>query len=214
VLIVIAVACGGTTQGLVEGGAPGDGGPSSDGGAPGDGGGSSPCPASPPGDGSACGPQGLTCEWGSSPVSDCDTVALCNGGRWQVTPHAPGSADCGGTGLDGGTCPASFASVPRQQHCSPYGLNCDYPEGRCGCAVPAGPGFPADASAVAEWLCQDPAPGCPQPRPRLGSACSATQDGLQCDYGSCAIPGGTSETCAGGIWIEGGVACPARALSP
>ena len=28
--------------------------------------GSSPCPASPPGDGSACGPQGLTCEYGSS----------------------------------------------------------------------------------------------------------------------------------------------------
>jgi hypothetical protein len=46
----------------------------------------------------------------------------------------------------------------------------------------------------------------------LGSACSAARDGLECDYGSCSIPGGTAETCSGGIWIEAAVACPARAI--
>jgi hypothetical protein len=199
--VAIAVACGGTTQVTSDGGA------ASDTGGPGDAG-SSPCPSSAPTDGTACGPQGLTCEWGSSPVPDCDTVALCNGGRWQVTPHGPGGLDCGGGPQ--GTCPASFSSVPRQQHCSPYGMYCDYPEGRCACAVPAGPGFPADASAVAEWICQDPQSGCPQPRPVLGSACSPSQTNLECDYGACSIPGGTAESCTGGIWVQGGVACPAR----
>jgi hypothetical protein len=199
--VALLGACGGATHGELGGGATGDGGASDGNG----GGGSSPCPSSPPGDGSACGPQGLTCEWGSSPVEDCDAVAMCNGGRWQVTLQGPGGLDCGGGPQ--GTCPSSFASVPRESHCSPYGLYCDYPEGRCACTVPEGPGFPADASAVAEWLCQDPASGCPEPRPLLGTPCS--QEGLECDYGACTIPGGTAETCQGGLWIEGGVACPA-----
>jgi hypothetical protein len=43
----------------------------------------------------------------------------------------------------------------------------------------------------------------------LGSSCTAAQKGMQCDYGACTIPGGTAETCAGGIWTEGAVACPA-----
>jgi hypothetical protein len=108
----------------------------------------------------------------------------------------------------GGTCPSSFAGVPRNAHCSPYGLYCDYPQGRCACAVAAGP-EPLDASAAAEWICQDPQASCPQPRPPLGSAC--TQEGLQCDYGSCSIPGGTGEQCTGGIWVEAPVPCPALA---
>jgi hypothetical protein len=199
---VQAASCGGATQIGTGGGTGSDGGEGGDGAG---GGGTSPCPASPPGDGSACGPQGLTCEWGSSPVQDCDTVALCNGGRWQVTPHDPGGLDCGGGPQ--GMCPSSYASVPRAAHCSPYGSYCDYPEGRCACTVPAGPGFPADASAVAEWVCQDAQSGCPRPRPPLGSTCA--QNGLQCDYGACSIPGGNAETCQGGLWIEGGVACPA-----
>jgi hypothetical protein len=201
--LLAAGACGGATQGGLGGGTNGDGGAGAD--SNGGGGGTSPCPASPPGDGGACGPQGLSCEWGSSPVEDCDTMALCNGGRWQVTTPGPGGLDCH-PGPQA-TCPSSFASVPREAHCSPYGVYCDYPEGRCACSVPPGPGFPADASAEAEWLCQDPAAGCPQPRPPVGSVCS--QDGLQCDYGACDIPGGNAETCQGGLWIEGGVACPA-----
>jgi hypothetical protein len=201
--VVAASACGGAT-GSLGGGTSSDGGPGGEGGD--EAGGASPCPSTSPGDGSACAPQGLTCEWGSSTVQDCDTVAFCNGGRWQVTSPGPGGLDCkpGPAAM----CPSSFTSVPRESHCSPYGLYCDYAQGRCACAVPAGPGFPADASAAAVWLCQDPAAGCPQPRPLLGSACS--QEGVQCDYGACTIPGGNGETCQGGVWIEGGIACPAR----
>jgi len=200
--LLVAVACGGATHAGLGGGATSDGGAGGDGSG---GGASSPCPASPPGDGSACGPQGLGCEWGSSTVEDCDTMALCNGGRWQVTVPGPGGLDCGGGPQ--GTCPSSFASVPRESHCAPYGLACDYAEGRCACTVPAGPGFPVDAAAEAEWLCQDPAAGCPEPRPLLGSVCA--DEGQECDYGACDIPGGNAETCQGGLWIEGGVACPA-----
>jgi hypothetical protein len=72
---------------------------------------------------------------------------------------------------------------------------------------------PVDASAVARWVCQDPqAPGCPVSRAPLGSACS--QQGLFCDYGSCSIPGGTSEQCQGGIWKSALTACPAAAAAP
>src|SRR5579863_7613103 len=82
-----ASACGGASGSL--GGGTGD-----DGGTSGEGGGGSPCPSTSPGDGSACAPQGLTCEWGSSPVQDCDTLAFCNGGRWQVTNPGPGGLAC------------------------------------------------------------------------------------------------------------------------
>jgi hypothetical protein len=105
-------------------------------------------------------------------------------------------------------CPPTFAAVPRQTHCSAYGLVCEYPLGRCACAVPAAAGAPLDASAEAEWLCQDPAAGCPQPRPLLGSACPASQEGLACDYGACDIPGSDAETCTGGIWVQASVPCP------
>jgi len=108
-------------------------------------------------------------------------------------------------------CPSSFAAVPRMTSCSPYGAICDYSQGRCACSVPAGP-FPVDASAAAVWLCEDPMSGCPAPRPLYGSPC--TQEGQRCDYGACDIPGGTAEVCAGGVWDEALVACPAAALRP
>ncbi|HEY8038705.1 MAG TPA: hypothetical protein VIF15_02890 [Polyangiaceae bacterium] len=210
VVATLVAGCGGSTFAGGGDAAPGgDSGAGTDGGGGGDDGGGavSPCPASPPSSGSACAPQGLSCEWGSSTVQSCDTVAFCNGGRWQVTAPNPGGLDCGGGPQ--GQCPGSFAAVPRQTHCSPYLLACDYPQGRCACTIPAAGAQPADASAVAEWLCQDPAAGCPQPRPPLGSPCA--QEGLDCDYGACTIPGGNAETCHGGIWTEGGVACPAMA---
>jgi hypothetical protein len=105
-------------------------------------------------------------------------------------------------------CPATYFSVPRMSHCTPYGGWCDYPQGRCACTVQAG-GVPLDASAEATWICQDPQGGCPIPRPRLGTVCP--QEGLTCDYGACDIPGGVAENCAGGIWTQAGVACPAQA---
>jgi hypothetical protein len=219
---VCALACGGAVSGSGGGGA-NDGGASSSGGsgtsggsgssggsASGSGSGGSSCPSSPPAQGAACSPACepstsptcLTCEWGTSVDPSCNDQATCANGAWQVRGHTPG--DCK-PGTPGAMCAPSFAAVPRTASCSPYGGVCDYPQGRCQCNVPAGP-FPVDAAAAAVWLCQDPASGCPSPRPLYGSAC--TDEGLRCDYGTCDILGGTVEVCTGGVWTPTIGACP------
>jgi hypothetical protein len=148
-----------------------------------------------------CGPQGLVCEYGTATVQACDTVASCNGGRWQVTAPDPGGPLC--AALPTIQCPSSRATVPLGQHCTPLGLACDYAEGRCACDVRTGTA--GDAAAEATWICPSPEPACPLPRPRLGTTCS--KEGLECDYGTCAIPGATAETCTGGIWVEAAFKC-------
>jgi len=60
------------------------------------------------------------------------------------------------------------------------------------------------AQGALVWYCYAP-PGCPEPRPRLGSFCSPR--GQICDYGYCT--GGTSQLCtliAG--WIQFYPPCP------
>jgi hypothetical protein len=163
------------------------------------------CPASPPTSGS-CSPEGLTCEWGTSNVADCDTVATCTGGLWSFAGHNPGGLDCGGGPPI--ACPGSYAAVPVFKPCSPSGGYCDYPEGRCACGTPPGPVQFFDGSVASVWECENPStPGCPQPRPRLGSACM--EEGLSCDYGGCGeVPGGNAEACKGGIWVTTFVGCP------
>jgi hypothetical protein len=225
-LTAVAVACGGST---FEPSGDGGGGGSSSGG--GDAGGSSDtgvadtgvpdtgvvetgtghdagtieCPASVPGSGATCSRAGLTCEWGASNVPDCDTEATCTNGEWAVTAPNPGGLDCGGGPKI--TCPPSFASVPVGDACSPDGGYCDYPEGRCGCAAGGGPIRLIDGSVQAFWSCQNPAAGCPKPRPLLGSSCA--MEGLECDYGTCGtIPGGNAEQCTGGVWVTAEVGCP------
>lgn len=183
----------------------GTGGPVSDGGAGSDApaeAGGGPCLATTPSDGSMCGPQGLVCEYGTATVQACDTIASCNGGRWQVTAPGPGGLLCMGGGV--GECPSSLSAVQVGSHCTPLALVCDYPQGRCACDVRTGAPV-TDASAQATWICPSPGPGCPAPRPRLGTPC--TTEGLACDYGTCAIPGATAERCTGGIWVQTPTQC-------
>ena len=162
----------------------------------------SACPSVQPGNGEACGPEGLACEYGSATVVECDALAHCSGGRWYIDLPTAGDPVC-----DAGSaaqCPSSMASVPIGQPCSPYELACDYPQGRCACSVRsvlAGP----DAAALATWICPSTSVGCPAPRPRLGTACAAH---LECDYGTCAIPGADFQTCTNGMWSEQSVNCP------
>jgi len=161
------------------------------------------CPSALPGAGEACGPQGLVCEYGASNVVVCDPLATCNGGRWELTTPGLDAGVC--VSGPASECPASMATVPIGQHCAPFDLDCDYPEGRCACSVRSlmlGP----DAAAEATWICPDPASSCPAPRARLGTPCAAT--GLSCDYGSCAIPGADFQSCLGGVWVENSVSCP------
>jgi hypothetical protein len=206
-LSAVAVACGGSTFDNQADGGGTDGAPSSSGTGTSSGGtGVSGCPASPPPSGSSCSPAGLTCEWGTSNVPDCDTQETCAGGLWTLMVQGPGGLDCGGGPPI--VCPASYGGVPVYQSCSPYRGYCDYPQGRCGCSPPATITVNIDGSFQGPfWQCQQPTtPGCPQPRPRLGSVC--TQDGLTCEYGDCnEVPGGNAEVCRGGVWVTTVVAC-------
>lgn len=160
------------------------------------------CPGATPTQGGACGPQGLACEYGTATTQECDTVATCNGGRWEVVaPDMTKSACQTGPASE---CPSSFTTVPVGQHCDFYPLVCDYAQGRCACTVRQSPTV-TDASAQATWICPSPSGGCPLPRPDLGTPCTGN---AECDYGTCAIPGATAQTCTGGVWTEEGTACP------
>jgi hypothetical protein len=160
------------------------------------------CPTTAPPQGSACGPQGLACEYGTATTVECDTVATCNGGRWEIAlPTMTKSLCQSGPASE---CPSSFAAVPLGQRCDVYPLPCDYPEGRCACTVREGPTV-TDASAMATWICPSPDPGCPLPRARLGAPCTSSD---ACDYGTCAIPGATAEACTDNLWVAQSAACP------
>jgi hypothetical protein len=205
VLAVGALAgCGGSSSHPAGGGdaaAPADGG--DDGGAAGDDGGDAaamvgcrPLPAS----GSPCSQPNLVCEYGSSPVTECNQVATCLGTQWSFRPPLTGG-DCPSSRPSG--CPATLDAAAQAGSCTTMGLNCDYPEGRCSCNVPSGP-VPADPTATT-WNCQLPEPSCPTPRPRLGDPCKL--DALVCDYGACSVLGGSAVICSGGRWQPDSFAC-------
>jgi hypothetical protein len=135
---------------------------------------------------------GLQCEYGTNPNPACNTDYTCGATGWSYPPHGPICPT--------GTCPASYSAVPQGKSCTPAGLDCSYPEGQCNCAetLPVSTGGPV-------WQCATPAPGCPSPRPDIGSAC--TQTGLECDYGACT--GGVMLQCKDGYWQEVVTPCPA-----
>jgi hypothetical protein len=153
------------------------------------------CPSQVPSAKMSCSPQGLECEYGSNPVQGCDEVSTCEG-TWAT--QVPTDSKCA-VGVGPG-CPLTFEAVPQGSSCSDNGLVCNYPRGRCACASSlGGPIMFVDGAVPAHWACQDPATaGCPTPRAPLGSAC--TQNGLSCDYGSCSVPGGTTQECEDNRW--------------
>jgi hypothetical protein len=194
---LILAACGGSTStlGSTDGGDAGNGG---------DDGGSSPlgpeCPAATPASGTSC--TGSTaCEYGSDPDLRCDTVATCTAGHF-VLSQPTSSSSCATTNPS--TCPASYAALTQGagSTCSPSGITCEYPEARCSCETHCGMiGFEGDGGPVSRWCCPDapPGAGCPSPRPRLGSSCTAASDTV-CDYGFCS--GNVALQCVGGVWQE------------
>jgi hypothetical protein len=185
----------GSGSGSTSGSSSGSGSGSTSGGGSGSssGGTGGPCPATWPSNGTSCSQDGLTCEYGSSPIQECDQTATCTSGSWNTPPPPPGPPGCDPSVPI--MCPSSFSAVPQGKTCSPQGGYCDYPQGRCECDSNIG-GLPTPTPV---WNCQAPGGSCPMPRPRVGSAC--TQDTLNCDYGSCTIQGGTDETCTGGVWV-------------
>jgi len=196
IVVVAAYACGGAVE-------PGNGDASNDG-APIQDASSPICPSSPPSSGASCSPTNATCEYGSDPDFECNTVARCTTQGWQL--DTPSSGPGCPTPSNASGCPDSFFDVPTGQHCGDLvNTTCSYPQGFCGCSVGSGGPYPADAAAVATWICDAPEAGCPMPRPKLGSACA--QDNLQCDYSVCALPMGESVICQDGAWQEQAYGC-------
>ena len=162
-----------------------------------DGGLSPDCPSVAPSQGGSCTKEGLACEYGTSHLRICNTIAKCTSGSWGVT--APQDA-CANELDAGGVCPAALADIEAGSPCPTFRQICEYPQGACGC------GFVGHISD--QWVCDTASgAGCPAPRPKLGSTCSPT--GLTCDYGSCSILGNPKMSCDdGGVWSEILVACP------
>jgi hypothetical protein len=98
-----------------------------------------------------------------------------------------------------GTCPGSYSDVGQNMTCSPAGLDCAYTQGQCNCT------FTLPVGGGPFWKCFTPA-NCPEPRPRIGSACSQSSTNGPCDYGAC--QGGIELQCTGGYWKEVLVPCP------
>jgi len=179
-----------------DGGTGTDGGTGSDGGTthPDSGGTTSGCPTSAPSSG-ACSPVGLECEYGNNANPGCDEIVDCTSGGWAAATGENCSMQ--------GTCPATYAAVPKNQMCEPAGFSCGYSEGQCNCAV--------QSLAVHQypiWQCTPTTTGCPTPRPDLGTPCSVPST-TTCDYGAC--NGGIAESCSGGFWKRAETPCPAGA---
>jgi hypothetical protein len=160
------------------------------------------CPTAQPADGAPCSAQGIECEYGPGDYNiQCDSVMQCQSGAWRSFQFV--GAGCPTPGPNPASCPADFVGVPQGQSCMPAGMGCVYPEGHCTCDVPFGPVQIDGGNAT--WSCL-PEPGCPMPRPRLGSACTGQ---VTCTYEQCSF----GESCMGGVWQGQNEAC-AGAGSP
>jgi hypothetical protein len=221
VVLVLTAGCGGATFEYGTDGGPTpspDGGPAPDGGGLPDG--SSPdgqpppswspvCPESQPAIGSACSPEQLMCEYGAfDPDPACVTLVQCESGAWANQSFY---GQCPDPGPNSAACAPTFASVPRGQTCSAQGTECRYAQGDCRCEVQffGGPvpvydgGYPSP-----KWDCDDPGPGCPEPRARVGSACAT--EGQTCSYRPCSL----EEQCTNGVWQAPPIACAVPGGAP
>jgi hypothetical protein len=164
------------------------------------------CPADVPEAGTPCSspqppfPFEAQCEYGADP--HCTTTATCDK-QWTVLP-CPQSP----TG-----CPAAF-DAGAGGACAPVKGVCDYPQGQCGClGCNGGAACPdlcgPDASPTGTvWQCASwpMPPGCPWPRPLLGTPCSGPPGNRVCDYGvgifdTCSVPLDPRQACVGGRWV-------------
>jgi hypothetical protein len=162
------------------------------------------CPPAAPPAGSPCPEVGEQCEYGTSATPVCNQLAQCTTTGWIYGSACTGAA-CA-TSCPAGTCPAQYPSAPTPSTapiCTDKGLVCAYPAGTCTCAA-AGAAVSTDAGI--HWTCFPAQPGCPTPRPDIGSACPATTTPNTCDYGACS--GGVAVECEAGTWQVAMTACP------
>lgn len=162
------------------------------------------CPTSVPSPGAACTDEGVQCEYGDAWWSvGCDTVTQCTSGEWQLTQLSY-DVCTPEPGPNSGACPATLSAVTQGATCSPNGTTCSYPDGLCQCTEPLGGPVQIDGGSTPYWSCI-PEPGCPYPRPLLGTTCVASSQ--TCTYEDCSF----AEFCRNGTWQgeEEGCAIPA-----
>jgi hypothetical protein len=146
------------------------------------------CPISRPTAGAECAVSDIDCEYGSDPELACDTLMDCLDGGWASS----GPADAGCATTNSALCPAMFSAITQDGACAIdagglAGVECYYPEARCWCSL---------GTAPATWQCDtDTSTSCPEPRPRIGSPCEATDVALACNYASCLV-----QICRLGSW--------------
>ncbi len=146
------------------------------------------CADTPPPVNVPCASPGVSCEYGTDVFPDCNHVVSCvtyaGETKWvQNAPTPPGICPTVDPGLSS-ACPASIAGA--QGACS-GSVACHYPEGFCTCAGGDGGGH---------WVCDTA--GCPEPRPALGSSCTA--EGQRCNYLECLVLWGSAQICTQGTW--------------
>lgn len=184
-----------------------------------------PCPSTAPTSGTQCnGP--LRCEYGDSASSDCNTVAVCASGVFDVTYPSTTTCDDRCPSFD---APGALATAQGKAclHGSRGNLVCGSPYDRstCGCVDPStiDGGAPASDGGTMDAAAGDPdasdaasdafgdGGGAALPdvpgvwlcvTPALG--CPATRPAvgtacvreMVCDYGACVFPGGMKLACA------------------
>jgi hypothetical protein len=167
------------------------------------------CPSRRPRENTSCSTTGSTCEYGSSPDRECNSILACDGvngqGVWTNRPTdtcftsdttvCPVSGDV--AALDGRPC--SFDSDGGAVDDADEAV-CNLTDGVCACTT--GPG--GASRHERKWVCVRPLAVCPPNRPLLGARCSGT---LYCDYGSCAFKRGMLMECTENVWLTGGASC-------
>jgi hypothetical protein len=171
------------------------------------------CPTSPPGNGVRCPDPGLVCAYGDDPTLDCNLVATCGSGVWQVSMR--GGPTCPTKNPSG--CAATKNQTRQGDTCTAIEGTCKYPNGECACRVSCGPAStlpsppppPCDAGTPPTWTCSStPQHGCPETRPRLGSPCVPTDPpDLGCKYDLQGCIAG-SLACVNGAWQLKHDPCP------
>src|SRR5947207_2557369 len=155
----------------------------------------SPLRSSVPSQDGSCSKNGLLCEYGSDFDPRCNTIVTCSGGKW-TTPFYPGGGmtkQCPSNPLPTTTpnpsdCAATRAGVPVGTMCSTKST-CAYDGSTCFCGawcssysiqMPLcdGGAMPNCCDMTVKWHCFDGPAYCPNPRPRIGSAC--TMEGQEC----------------------------------
>jgi len=159
------------------------------------------CPAAPPPTGASCSHGALDCEYGADWNPACNTLARCwrggpLDGTWQVQGPGVPTTPCPTPTARPAACPAEPPAPAAG--CAAASLLCTYPAVTCLCYERTSSGSPPVTTR--QWECTGhPGAGCPEPRPRIGSACS--HEGMTCDYSVCYLGGGVY--CTGGVWSDG-----------